>query len=51
MLGHHPPARETHLMTFPWWADDGLRIVALDFFSSSPIMNKQQQQQKNMSYM
>ena len=31
--------RETHLMTFPWWADDGPHIAALDTFSSSPVMN------------
>ena len=32
--------RETHLMAFRWWADDGQHIVALDSFSSSPVMNK-----------
>ena len=46
MLGHHPPAREKHLMAFRWWADDGPHIVALDSFSPSHIMNKEQQQQK-----
>ena len=43
MLGHHPPARETHLMAFRWSA-----LVALDSFSSSPIMNKKQKQQKKV---
>ena len=32
--------RETHFMAFRWWADDGPHIVALDTFSSSPVMNK-----------
>ena len=27
-------------MAFRWWADDGPNIVAFDTFSSSPVMNK-----------
>ena len=50
MLGHHLPAKEMQLMAFCWCTDDGPHIVALDSFSSSPIMNKKQKQQQQKSF-
>ena len=43
MLGHHPPARETHLMAFRWSA-----LVALDSFASSPTRTKNKNNNKKV---